>query len=65
MHLAAALDQLAPQLAGDLYLDDTMRRLYATDASEYQELPVAVALPRTEADVRELVAFARAASPRL
>ncbi len=35
-----------------------MRKLYATDASEYQELPIAVALPRTEADVRELIAFA-------
>ncbi|MBI2516571.1 MAG: FAD-binding protein [Opitutae bacterium] len=35
-----------------------MRTLYATDASEYQELPLAVALPRSEADVRELIAFA-------
>jgi FAD/FMN-containing dehydrogenase/Fe-S oxidoreductase len=35
-----------------------MRRLYATDASEYQEMPVAVAFPRSEADVRELIAFA-------
>jgi FAD/FMN-containing dehydrogenase/Fe-S oxidoreductase len=35
-----------------------MRSLYATDASEYQEVPLAVALPRSEADVRELVAFA-------
>ena len=34
-----------------------MRKLYATDASEYQELPVAVVLPKTEADVRELVRF--------
>lgn len=35
-----------------------MRLLYATDASEYQELPAAVALPRTDADVRALVRFA-------
>lgn len=58
MHLTAALDQLASQLAGELHRDDTMRRLFATDASEYQEMPVAVALPRTEADVRRLVEFA-------
>ena len=32
--------------------------LYATDASEYQELPLAVALPRNEDDVRKLVEFA-------
>jgi FAD/FMN-containing dehydrogenase/Fe-S oxidoreductase len=34
-----------------------MRTLYATDASEYRELPVAVALPKTEADLRELIAY--------
>ncbi len=58
MQLTAALDQLAAQLAGDLQRDEAMRRLYATDASEYQEMPVAVALPRSEADVRRLVLFA-------
>ncbi len=35
-----------------------MRLLYATDASEYQELPVAVALPKSEADARRLLEFA-------
>jgi FAD/FMN-containing dehydrogenase/Fe-S oxidoreductase len=35
-----------------------MRTLYATDASEYQELPLAVALPKTENDLRELITFA-------
>ena len=52
------LRQLATRLAGELHFDATMRTLYATDASEYQEMPLAVALPRTEADVRELIAFA-------
>ncbi len=52
------LRQLAARLTGELRFDRTMRTLYATDASEYQELPVAVALPKTEADVRELIAFA-------
>ena len=46
------------RLAGELHFDSAMRTLYATDASEYQELPAAVALPRTEADVGELIAFA-------
>lgn len=54
-----ALRDLANRLTGDLHFDAMMRSLYATDASEYQELPVAVALPRTEADVRELLAFAQ------
>ena len=52
------LRQLAARLTGELHFDRTMRALYATDASEYQETPVAVALPRTEADLRELIAFA-------
>jgi hypothetical protein len=32
----AALEQLAAQLEGDLFFDDTMRILYATDASAYR-----------------------------
>ncbi len=52
------LTQLAGRLTGALHTDRTMRALYATDASEYQEMPLAVALPRSEADVRELVTFA-------
>ncbi|MEO6005450.1 MAG: FAD-linked oxidase C-terminal domain-containing protein [Opitutus sp.] len=53
-----ALQQLARRLSGELHLDSTMRQLYATDASEYQEMPLAVALPSSEADLRELVSFA-------
>ena len=52
------LSSLAARLTGELHYDRIMRTLYATDASEYQELPVAVALPKTEADVRALIAFA-------
>ncbi len=52
------LDQLAGELEGELHRDETMRRLYATDASEYQEMPIAVALPKSEADLRRLVEFA-------
>jgi FAD/FMN-containing dehydrogenase/Fe-S oxidoreductase len=55
---SADLSSLAARLTGELHFDRTMRTLYATDASEYQELPIAVALPRTEADIRELIAFA-------
>jgi FAD/FMN-containing dehydrogenase/Fe-S oxidoreductase len=54
----ADLQNLAARLSGELHFDMAMRTLYATDASEYQELPVAVALPKTEDDVRELLRFA-------
>ncbi|MCF7675748.1 MAG: FAD-binding protein [Akkermansiaceae bacterium] len=50
--------QLASRLAGELHTGDTLRRLYATDASEYQELPAGVALPKTEDDIREIIRFA-------
>jgi FAD/FMN-containing dehydrogenase/Fe-S oxidoreductase len=55
---ATHLTALATRLTGELHTGRTMRTLYSTDASEYQELPLAVALPCSEADVRELVKFA-------
>jgi len=53
------LKDLASQLEGELYYDTTMRTLYATDASAYREMPLAVAIPRSEADIKQLIAFAR------
>jgi FAD/FMN-containing dehydrogenase/Fe-S oxidoreductase len=55
---AAALRQLGAALEGELHADEALRRLYSTDASEYQEMPLAVALPKSEADLRHLLAFA-------
>ena len=52
------LADLAATLGGKLLRNDVARTIYATDASEYQERPLAVALPEHEADVRELVLFA-------
>ena len=54
------LRPLAGRLQGDLLVDDLTRTAYSTDASEYQERPLAVAFPETEADVGELVRFAAA-----
>jgi FAD/FMN-containing dehydrogenase/Fe-S oxidoreductase len=54
------LQQLAGQLEGEFYYDTTMRTLYATDASAYREMPLAVAIPRSTADIKKLIAFARA-----
>ena len=54
------LAALATRLDGELLVDDTTRTIYATDASEYQERPLAVALPRTDADVGAIVRFAAA-----
>jgi FAD/FMN-containing dehydrogenase/Fe-S oxidoreductase len=52
------LQEFAAELEGEFYTDNTMRTLYATDASAYRELPLAVAVPKTEADIRKLIDFA-------
>lgn len=49
---------LASELEGPLHTGLTLRRLYSTDASEFQELPAAVALPKSEEDIRKLILFA-------
>lgn len=53
------LQQLAVDLEGDLFLDKTMRTLYATDASAYREMPLAVAIPGSIGDLKKLIQFAR------
>ncbi len=51
-------EALGKQLEGDLFTDETTRRLYATDASAYREIPLAVAIPKSEADLTVLIEFA-------
>lgn len=53
------LEQLSKKLKGDLHFDRQMRILYATDASAYRELPLAVAIPRDIDDLKALISFAR------
>ena len=50
--------QLASRIAGELHTGSTLRRLYSTDASEYQEMPVGVVFPKSEDDLREIIRFA-------
>lgn len=52
------LKELADNLNGDLYTDKKTRILYATDASAYRELPLAVARPKNTDDLKKLIAFA-------
>src|SRR6266550_4306799 len=54
------LQQLSQSLEGEFYFDATMRILYATDASAYRELPLAVAVPKSKNDIKKLIAFAHA-----
>lgn len=52
------LGALASTMEGELFWDHTMRLLYATDASAYRELPLAVAFPKEESDLVQLIKFA-------
>ncbi|UTA68471.1 FAD-binding and (Fe-S)-binding domain-containing protein [Emticicia sp. 21SJ11W-3] len=58
--LDTELNQLARTLEGELHFDKVMRTLYATDASAYREMPLAVAIPKNESDLKKLISFARA-----
>lgn len=49
---------LRNNLDGDFFTDETTRKLYATDASAYREIPIAVAHPKTDQDLILLVNFA-------
>lgn len=53
------LTSLKQQLSGELYDSTLVKSLYATDASVYRELPYAVALPKTTADIKCLIEFAQ------
>ncbi len=52
-------DKLKDLIDGDLYLDLYRRRLLSTDGSIFEQIPAAVAYPRTTEDVRAIVLFAR------
>ncbi|WP_298505145.1 FAD-binding and (Fe-S)-binding domain-containing protein [uncultured Maribacter sp.] len=52
------LQDLGSKLEGNLRIDNLSRTLYATDASVYRKIPMAVAFPSTVADIKELIHFA-------
>ncbi|MCU0455879.1 MAG: FAD-binding protein [Bacteroidales bacterium] len=55
----AGFDTLRNELEGDLHDDKTWRILYATDASSYRELPLAVTRPKNTDDIKKIIAYAR------
>jgi FAD/FMN-containing dehydrogenase/Fe-S oxidoreductase len=57
-----ATDPLFPlkqSLDGDVFTDQVQRVIYATDASSYREIPLAVTRPKNKEDIRRIIAFAR------
>ncbi len=58
MEQTVHLQYLKQQLTGELYFDGLIKAIYATDASVYRRLPLAVAYPKSTADIILLIAFA-------
>jgi FAD/FMN-containing dehydrogenase/Fe-S oxidoreductase len=52
---------LRERLAGEVRFDDGSRALYATDASNYRQVPIGVVIPRDRNDVIETLALCREA----
>jgi len=53
------LADLKKQIKGDLFTDAAHRILYATDASAYRELPLAVTRPGDNDDIKKIISYAR------
>lgn len=45
-------------LLGEFHFDNLHKTMYATDASVYRKIPLAVAYPKNVADIQQLIAFA-------
>ncbi|MDY7395544.1 FAD-linked oxidase C-terminal domain-containing protein [Aureibaculum sp. 2210JD6-5] len=53
------LPRLEEKLSGELFFDDLHKSIYATDASVYRKIPLAVALPKNSNDLKLLIDFAQ------
>ncbi|MGD2034161.1 MAG: FAD-binding oxidoreductase, partial [Bacteroidales bacterium] len=56
---AVRINRLVNKIEGELYTDFVDLVMYATDASVYQEMPLAIVIPRTEKDIQETILFAK------
>lgn len=50
---------ISKQLEGELRFDEISKIIYATDASAYREMPLAVAIPKNKTDISKLIKFAK------
>ncbi|MFD2585517.1 FAD-binding and (Fe-S)-binding domain-containing protein [Croceitalea marina] len=54
----SVLKELSDNLEGELKFDNLSKTLYATDASVYRKIPLGVAFPKTDNDLKVLLRFA-------
>ena len=55
MSINKELQQLSQVLHGELHYDDLHKNIYATDASVYRKIPLAVAFPKDKNDLKKLI----------
>ncbi|PIX14727.1 MAG: FAD-binding oxidoreductase [Flavobacteriaceae bacterium CG_4_8_14_3_um_filter_31_8] len=58
MILQSVLENLHKTLKGEVLFDNLHKTIYATDASVYRKIPLAVAFPKNENDLKILIDFA-------
>src|SRR3954468_9309258 len=51
--------ELRTQVKGEVRFDDTHRALYATDSSNYRQVPIGVVFPKDKEDIINTVALCR------
>ena len=57
--MSKSLIALESELSGELLFDNLIKSIYATDASVYRMLPLAVAYPKNRADIIHLINYAK------
>ncbi|MFD1316648.1 FAD-binding and (Fe-S)-binding domain-containing protein [Namhaeicola litoreus] len=56
--MTSLFENLSSNLNGELYIDLLHKSIYATDASVYRKLPLAICYPKNKEDLKILIAFA-------
>ncbi len=51
-------ENLIHTIEGEVFTDEVIKTLYATDASAYREMPLAVIIPKSESDIQKIIQFA-------
>ena len=51
-------NKISTKLSGELFFDNLHKSLYATDASVYRKIPLGVAYPKNNEDLKTLIQFA-------
>jgi hypothetical protein len=57
--IAGLQQELSKRIAGEVRFDSASKALYATDASNYRQVPIGVVIPKTLEDVVQTIAVCR------